>query len=514
MIMFNQKVLCLGSSSIESDQIVTNLTEKEQTVNHGLINDPNFVPTEFGYYHTSVVDLVQGDIVSLSEHFDKIILLDQPKEQYNHYKIVISTLQTCLALEQKGCAIEFRDVPLVKRLIYWKTFLKENKSFCFHPFLALIDNTGDYTSICPKNWKPVKRLKDITDWKTDPEYLEIRNKMIDGVAMPDTCWECYEAEDRGYESTRQFETVEWAEKLELDSIEDFLNVEKPVFFEIRPSNKCNAMCRFCSPNFSHLIRNEYDAINFKVKFDKDREWDTLISGPDIESIDYDHARRIYFAGGEPTIMPEFYNFLQNRISDGNTNFELTIGTNGMSFSNKLLDLLDHFPNVCLSTSFDGYGKVNDYVRWRTEFDTVVNNTRILRERGHIIGLQTVICMWNLTNLGRLFEFFDQEYPNSSLLLQPAKDGEEETMFDPYNHPLPEQVVESLSRCQQTNVYYSNGRSLKSMIDALKNQYADPNYECNLALLQKFFDYNDKLDDARNVKLVDYIPELDKARNIL
>jgi hypothetical protein len=37
---------------------------------------------------------------------------------------------------------------------------------------------------------------------------------------------------------------------------------------------------------------------------------------------------------------------------------------------------------------------------------------------------------------------------------------------------------------------------------------------NLENLQKFFKYNDTLDQSRGVKLADYIPELERARSLI
>jgi hypothetical protein len=269
------------------------------------------------------------------------------------------------------------------------------------------------------------------------------------------------------------------------------------------------MCRICAPKWSHLIEKEYKEIGIKIVGDMSLDWN--FSNTEYDKINFSSAKRIYFGGGEPTIMPEFYDFLRKCIEKNNTKFELLIGTNGMKFSNTLLDLLDHFDKVCLAVSYDGYKEVNDYVRWLTDFDTMIENTRVLRKRGHRISLQTVFSMWNLPTFHKIFEFYDQEYPGSTLLVQPA--GEIGSLFGPYNHPCPELVIESMKRCQQTQIYYENGRSIKSMIDAVLEYYSNPNYKCDLDLLKKFYEFNDKLDVSRNTKLGDYIPELEQARSL-
>lgn len=507
--MFIEKILCIGCETLLTDSMVSELVVKNNTINHGLISDKNFVPEQYGYYHTSVVDLTPGSIVKIANLFDKIIMLDQPKESYPHYKSIVSTVRLMMALEDEGFNVVYRDNAIASHLLYWKNLLAENKSFCFYPFLGLIDNVGNYTTICPKSTAPIKSSKDIVNWVSDAEYSNIRQKMIRGEQMPERCSNCYNSERMGFESARQFETLEWAELMSFNTVEDFLEVKDPALFEIRPSNKCNVMCRICAPNWSHLIEKEYKKINISINSDEIHKENWSFSNTDYDKINFSSAKRIYFGGGEPTVMPEFYDFLRKCIEKNNTNFELLIGTNGMKFSNVLLDLLDHFDKVCLAVSYDGYKKVNDYIRWLTNFDTMIENTRILRERGHKISLQTVFSIWNLPTLYKIFEFYDQEYPGSTLLVQPA--GEINSLFGPYNHPCPELVIESMKRCQQTQIYYENGRSIKSMVDAILNYYSNPDYKCNLDLLKKFFEFNDKLDKSRNCKLEDYVPELAEAR---
>jgi hypothetical protein len=65
----------------------------------------------------------------------------------------------------------------------------------------------------------------------------------------------------------------------------------------------------------------------------------------------------------------------------------------------------------------------------------------------------------------------------------------------------------------TNTYYSNGKSNKSFFDSALKYYSD-NPTPDLSMLKKFFEYNDKLDQARNVRLIDYIPELEECRKYL
>lgn len=497
------KILVLGNQTEDTDYRTSLLASNDNLVNHGLINSINANLNQDGYYHTTVTDLRPGEIVSISNKFDSVLFLDQPRTSYPNYKTFVTTLRLIYDLELLGINVSYKDNHNSISFRRWRSFLNKNKSFCFYPFLALVDNVNA-TTICPKSKTTITTVNNIADWQLDPHYTKIRTNMIAGIQMPEHCFDCYNREIEGQESTRQYETLEWTQRLDFQNPEDFLRFESPIFYEIRPSNKCNIMCRTCDDGHSHLIEQEWKSIGIPLT-----SW--KFSNTPFDKINFKTLQRIYIGGGEPTIMPELYQFLSKCIDVGNTNFELNIGTNGMFFSDKLVSLLDKFTNVCFSFSYDGYKKVNDYIRWKSNFDTIVQNGRMLLNQGHVIGLQTVFSMYSITRMHEVFEFYDQEYPSSGLLVQVGHGMND--IYMPFNHPRPDLVIESMRRCQKTNVYFANGRSIKSMVDLILEYYLNPSYNCNVSKLQEFYQFNDKLDQSRNSNLGDYIPELAEARKL-
>lgn len=501
---FDQKILCIGNETVDTDNICSKLSSDNGTINHGLISLPDFVPELPGYYHTTVVDLNEGQIFKISKHFNSIVWLDQPQDLYPHWRTFLRTFRLLKSLEEHGAKVSYPTNPDVVRIDYWWNLLRTNLSVCFQPFLAMVPDTN-YTNICPKSKVPIKKVEDIKDWHSDSEYRKLRDPMLKGEKLDKHCDSCYKIESRDLESARQFETLEWAVRLKLNNIHDLDRYADPIFYEIRPSNKCNIMCRMCDDARSHLIEKERIQLNLPLL-------DFRFKDLSFDQIAFDTVQRIYVGGGEPTIMPEFYSFLQKCIDIGRTDFELCIGTNGMKFSNKLLNLLSKFSDVLLSFSFDGYGIVNDYIRWRSDFNTVHKNALLLQSLGHKIGLQTVPSMYNATRIHEIFEFYDQEFPGASSLVQAAS-GHDNILL-PWNHPCPELVVSSMEKCMRTDQYHMNGRSAQSYIDTMYKLYSDPNYTCDLNLLRKFYEFNDLLDQARGSKLGDYIPELESGRKLL
>ena len=502
--MIGQKILCLGNETELTDFAVSDLAKHTGSVNHGLISKDTFFPDKFGYYHTSIADIPSGAIVlNLAKHFDSIIMLNQAMDSYPHFKSFVNTFRLMIELEDKGFNTDFRNNSNNSIILYWYNLLQVNKSLCVYPFINFINSFGQL-SMCQKNTVPVSKTEAVLNWSTDPAWLEIRNNMLSGKQMPEKCSICYDREELDQASARQFESLDWAMHLGLKDKKDLAKIDYPVYYEIRASNKCNIMCRMCDDESSHLIAKEYKKIGFSPTNSQ-----VKMQGFSFEKINFSTAKQIHWTGGDPTVQSEFYDFLRQCIRQNNTEFYLTIGTNGLKISNTLLDLLDHFPKVSFSVSFDGYQKINDYIRWGTDFDQIRNNCFRILQRGHKLAFQTVFTMYNATRIHEVYEFYDRDFPGCNTLVQAGYLPQPFAAIDPWNHPLKQQVLESMYRCKQTQVYYNGGRNTNDLVDEMISRYE--NHEYSPEYVKQFFAYNDKLDQSRNSRLEDYIPELAAAR---
>jgi len=503
--MFNKKILCIGNETQNTDDLVSALAVNDLTINYGLVTDNTFCPKDPGYYHTTIVDVSPGDIVvNLAQHFDLIIMLNQGIDDYPNWKSFVNTFRLMIELEKKEFKTGFRNNESNKTIIYWHNLLRTNKSLCVYPFINLIADFGSAVQ-CQKNPTPVTKIESINDWSTDPAFAPIRNNMLAGLQMPDKCKSCYEREEENGESARQFESLEWVMELGLTNKQDLKNIKYPVYYEIRPSNKCNIMCRMCDDRHSHLIEEENKVLGLPPL---DENW--KYQDFPYDKIDFNTVKRIYWAGGEPTVQPEFYAFLRRCIEQKQTNFYLSIGTNGQKISDRLLDLLKEFSQVNFSISFDGYKKVNDYIRWGSDFDIIRTNCYRILEHGHQLAFQTVFSMYNATRMHEVYEFYDREFPGHNSLVQPASgiDG----YLGPWHSPLRKQVLESMYRCRETKIYHNNGRNTNNLVEEVISRYT--NYDYDPTILKSFFQYNDRIDQARGSQLGDYIPELEQARALL
>lgn len=147
-------------------------------------------------------------------------------------------------------------------------------------------------------------------------------------------------------------------------------------------------------------------------------------------------------------------------------------------------------------SVDGFEKLNHYIRWPSNWDTVVENVRYLIENNHRVFFNTTVSMYNVADLYNLMKFFDDEFPGVTVHCQMAHG-----IADPLNFPIPEMVIDDLNKIKNLKCY-QNDWLLSSFIDNII-KYFENSPEVNLQNLHEFSTFNQKLDNNRGVDLKDY-----------
>ena len=490
------KRLCIGTNTEDTDIKTSLLAKEHNSTNWGLIDSVDYYPKELGYYHTSIVDLTQSNIVIISKHFNQIIFLDQPIEEWMHPDNFERTWELASHLPEEK--IIYQNKSQFESVDYFTNLVKTNKSFCIFPFIELLAPNG-HTTVCCRSTTPITKIDNITDWTTDPDYKIIRDKMLQGELVPEHCSVCYKDETLGMQSARQQETVEWANRLGIHTVEDLKKITDPVYYEVRPSNICNLACRFCHPYLSSQLEKEFIAIGI-------HDSNVKIEYTNFDFVKINNIKKLYVSGGEPTAMVDLIAFMEKCIQLGKTDFEFIINTNAHKFSNRMKELFKEFKNLSFIVSIDGYQKVNDYVRWPSQWENTIENAQYLVRNGHRITFNSVVSIWTVSRWYELCLFLDSTFLESTIHGSLAtSDGD---IMSPFNYPGYEELKTNLVKLKTINSY-GNDKLFRFFVDALI-EYVPLT---DLGKLTKFFEYNDLLDKSRNVQLKDYIPELDQYREL-
>lgn len=487
------KILCLGNNTEDTDNKTSELAVLNNSRNFGLLSnlENNFDWDQLiydGYYHTSVYDFNRIEIERLQQMFDKTIILNQSYKDWDHPNAFYNTVITPNA--------EFINPEMQETNIYWKNIIETNKSFCIFPFIELI-SYDNYTTVCCRSTKQITHINNLQNYNTDLNYVCIRNSMINAQLIPEHCQYCYSLENKNIISPRIKETIEWCNRLNIRSIDELKKIKTPVYYEIRPNNKCNLKCRMCTPASSHLIEHEYSKIGIISTYNT---YDSYLS---FDIVDINNLHKLYVAGGEPLIIPEVTNFLLKCIKLEQTDFEININTNATIITEEFKKIISNFTNLQFTISIDAYKDINYYIRYPSKWENIIDNVDYMIAHNHIVSFNTTISIYNITRLYELFDFFNTKYFGHHLHVQLA--GSPDGILSPYNNPNISMVLSNLTKslklqCCQTPL-------VSSVLNELKNYY-----ENNQPIdINRFYTFNDKLDSYRNITLNDYIPELNSFR---
>jgi sulfatase maturation enzyme AslB (radical SAM superfamily) len=395
---------------------------------------------------------------------------------------------------KKECTDRFNYVPGKFSL---KDQLSKNKSFCIMPFVHLYINEFNQMAPCCLG-TPIKTHSQDFDFYTDEDLNGIRQSMQHGERVKECSW-CYELEDNGADSSRIFNTTDWAIKLKTTDISEIET--KLRYYDVRNDNLCNLACRTCHPGSSTQLEKEYKELkwNFKPNSNKFKL---------SETVDYDTVESVYIAGGEPTLMPEFTKFLTTAIEKNRNDIALTIITNATNVNKNILNLLSKFKNISFTLSLDGYGPVNRYIRWPSDWDTIVTNIEKLKAITSNISVNVTVSIYNITRLHDLVCFLELALPYPPTILLNQASGKYNI---PFNFPDKELAISRLELLKHTKSYHKElffKEKVDYFIAMIKSSII------NNKNLEGFFQYTDALDSLRGIKLIDYIPELDECRRYL
>jgi MoaA/NifB/PqqE/SkfB family radical SAM enzyme len=171
------------------------------------------------------------------------------------------------------------------------------------------------------------RFKTLEEIYRDAPMRELRKDMLNERPNP-ACGRCYEQEESGFFSGRR-KSANKHHGHHIKRIDD--DQFRMSYWDIRFSNLCNLSCRSCGHIFSSswyqdqaklaggTWKERNQVLNYAGRTATDM-WEQLI--PHL-----DYVEQIYFAGGEPLMMEEHYNILDELERRGRFDVRLIYNTN-------------------------------------------------------------------------------------------------------------------------------------------------------------------------------------------
>jgi len=298
--------------------------------------------------------------------------------------------------------------------------LTKSKTFCMFPWLHLfVSPRGTVYPCCSHSQRTEAfgntKTQALADVFNNEQMRTLRMNMLEGKSSP-VCEMCYTFERRGAHSYRQFANERFGEEfhsvvpstLPDGRVPDF----RMLYIDVRFSNLCNFKCRTCGVEYSSQWATETKLVN-KQKAKPNTDPTLLHADPSGKLLreiaqHLDHAKIIYFAGGEPMMMEEHYEILQQLIAQGRRDITLRYNTNASSFKFKDRDiwqLWQQFDRIEVSASIDHYGERAEYIRTGTDWAAVESNLILLRQQPNIdFQINTVLSVFNYATLPEFYQY--------------------------------------------------------------------------------------------------------------
>jgi MoaA/NifB/PqqE/SkfB family radical SAM enzyme len=246
----------------------------------------------------------------------------------------------------------------------------------------------------------------------------VRTTMLEGN-VPKSCTKCYDEESKGVVSKRMWETGTWIRdgidvpELIKQTAEDGTVPDKLVYLDLRLGHTCKLKCVMCSPHDSSQWVGDHKTLYpiFQAKELKDQmKWDRKEfnnkwhENPDFWKEMYaqiPNLKQVYFAGGEPLMIREHKWFLEEIIRQGYADkILIRYNTNGLLVDDEIIEIWKQFKLVKVGFSIDAVDQRNYYIRYPSEWNTIVKNLHRLDNTPDNIqvSIATAIQILNIKHL--------------------------------------------------------------------------------------------------------------------
>ena len=433
-----------------------------------------------------------------------------------------------------------------------KLSLKDN--FCSSPWFHLrIDPTGDYL---PCRWGSPLTVSghnisntSLTDYLKSDQMDQYRNTLLNGES-PDLCQDCQYEQTQEKVSGRQRQLLK-SGIIETDFDKTFCASPHwnqfeysynnqgqtntwPLDLQIDLGSTCNSACIMCWPKYSSRVAEDHkklkdiEPILFKDP-GKIKNWtnDELLVEKFVNELnDLPSIKYIHFLGGETLYMKSFYDICNQMIDSGlakNTIMGTT--TNCTVYDERIEHVIQNFKTVHLGLSIEAVTPVNDYVRWPSKIDSVLDYIgRFLELRKHhnlFISLRITPNIFSIYHLDQMLEFMINNqiiaescnilFEPSCLRMELLPDNLKQEILNKLNalvnrHNLTRSKDQIINRRIPEKINEVISEVVFEYIDFLKNYKKPDNLEEDRQNLVKFLNAYESI---HNNKILDYLPEYEE-----
>ena len=408
-------------------------------------------------------------------------------------------------------------------------------AFCILPWQVHIDEAGRILPCCatrhidfvPKHFPdgPNLHYERLPEAWNGNVFKKVRQKMLIGK-KPKSCFACYQQEALGGSSMRLIKNNQflnhpkWQKdvlhRIEYSKKNNGVVEELPFSYDLRPGKLCNLKCRHCSAKWSSLIENDPvhqqwspgpPEIKEKGKAGFANWYEDMAIIEDRILVDPTKVKLLFFAGGEPLIMPSVKEALR-RLVDNHmaSQIKISFSTNLKVVTDKTLKLISSFRFPEIFVSVDGYKSVYEYIRYPIKWERLeINLKRLQQEKNISLGCRPTINIYNIMDVSNLLDYLEEQnidwavgfvvapqFLSARLMSQNGKSAAAERL---------EKFLERSQLAAKKPVLRSR---IEMVIRDMMKPFPDQKHQY---LLDKFMAFTNDLDRSRSQDIHETLPEV-------
>jgi len=247
------------------------------------------------------------------------------------------------------------------------------------------------------------------------EYMNyLRQKMLKDEYVHG-CRKCYEDEATSARSMRTDLVAPWMNSLGLPSKDEGLGrVKKLTNIDLALSNVCNNKCRMCMPELSTHWYGDAKKLGWDIPKG------IVTNNTIIDDYDLSDLRFIKLLGGEPMMEQEKLTKVLQKCTLEQLTVLLVTNTS-LRPNDELLGLLKKCNNVNITLSIDSCGKLNEFLRKDSVWDTVESNMKWYKQHFDNINVHSAISIYNVNRVHEIIDWCaDNELYHECVLIDGPK----------------------------------------------------------------------------------------------
>lgn len=416
----------------------------------------------------------------------------------------------------------------LKKLLQKRNMDKNKETMCVIPWVHLnFEPNGKVVPCCltsHHNYFSGDLNKQTIEevWNSN-NMKKLRKKFLNNEE-PEICATCFDRERVTGESARIFHNKDYKKVIDIipqiTEADGICNEMKLKYWDFRFSNLCNFKCRSCGPRYSSAWVPDAKKLGYT---DQEKVWNLEQIGnkPNYDFLkdQVNHVERIYFAGGEPLMMPEHWQILDMLVENKKFDVRICYNTNASVLTYGGKNVLDYWKlwdewKMEVWPSIDEIGERAELIRSGTVWSKVESNLKQISALENVwIRPGITVGAWNVrripTILNHLIEIgvIKEKYKYQNFffnILQHPEHYHVHILPDEYRKDTLNELKEFI---EQHNKKYDT--TIDHLFTHIFHELEKP---FDPVAAEKFIQVTKSVDGVRNENLFDVIPEMNIVKN--